>query len=322
MNEEKDGKDPEHPWKNLLVAAREGVMINETNIACFLSVAETLSFTESARRLYLTQQAVSKNVMQLENDCGLELLRRGSRSVTLTPAGERYRDLLQQMKHLYTDETNRIRMLYGTRGQLIDISCQNAVDLGAGLTRAIRRVKEESPDTGVRVNRFSPGELAERLYHSETSLILLYTRYVPDNPEYSCVELFKTGISLLVSCENPNNVEGATYLDFLLEPFVIDAFKNEDEKTTRQRAKHEASLAGLTPERILVVPNPESAYHTAAMGGGILLGTDVSRIPTEYGLTRYRTDSFDTISCVFRANAPEPVKDFVQILQKEYKGTD
>ena len=35
-------------------------MLNETMIRCFLSVAETLSFTEAAKLQYMTQQSVSK----------------------------------------------------------------------------------------------------------------------------------------------------------------------------------------------------------------------------------------------------------------------
>lgn len=76
-------------------------MINETNIACFLSVAETQNFTESARRLFLSQQAVSKNVMQLEADVGFNLIDRAKRGAALTPEGEQYRKLLLQISDTY-----------------------------------------------------------------------------------------------------------------------------------------------------------------------------------------------------------------------------
>ena len=45
-------------------------MINELSIKCFLTLCETLNFTETARVLYMTQQSVSKYIAKLEEDLG------------------------------------------------------------------------------------------------------------------------------------------------------------------------------------------------------------------------------------------------------------
>lgn len=293
-------------------------MINETNIICFLSVCDTLNFTESARRLFLTQQAVSKNIMQLENDCGLILLKRGSRSVALTREGELYRDLLLKVQQIYQEDIEQIHKLTRSYGSTIDISCQNAIDLGAGLTRAVRRMKNDFPDINVRVNRFSPGELTEKLYKSTTDIAILYNRYAPENPEYERIKLFRTGICLLVSCENDKVKEGATYLDFINEPYIIDIFQNENEKLVAQRASKEAEYCGLEPKSVITVPNRESAYHSAAMNSGVLIGTEISRIPPEFGLVSFRTDSSDSVVCIFRKNAVGNIRGFANLLADEY----
>ncbi|MDR0861570.1 MAG: LysR family transcriptional regulator, partial [Oscillospiraceae bacterium] len=65
-------------------------MINETVARCFLILAETLSFTQTARQMYVTQQAVSKCIAKLEDDVGFVLFRRTHHYVRLTPAGEEY----------------------------------------------------------------------------------------------------------------------------------------------------------------------------------------------------------------------------------------
>jgi DNA-binding transcriptional LysR family regulator len=54
----------------------------------FTAVAENLSFTRAAEALYLTQSAVSHQVARLEQQLGVELLRRQGRSVSLTPVGQ------------------------------------------------------------------------------------------------------------------------------------------------------------------------------------------------------------------------------------------
>ena len=66
----------------------------------FLAVAECGSFSEAAKRLFVSHSTTSRAVAALEAELGTTLLRRSSRSVTLTPAGEvlveRAKDLLRQ----------------------------------------------------------------------------------------------------------------------------------------------------------------------------------------------------------------------------------
>jgi len=54
----------------------------------YLLVCEYRSMTQAARRLGLTQPAVSQTIKQLEHGLGSELLDRQSRPLSLTPAGE------------------------------------------------------------------------------------------------------------------------------------------------------------------------------------------------------------------------------------------
>jgi DNA-binding transcriptional LysR family regulator len=57
-------------------------------LRAFVAVAEELSFTRAAQRLFLAQQALSSQVQQLETRLGLRLFERTTRKVALTEAGE------------------------------------------------------------------------------------------------------------------------------------------------------------------------------------------------------------------------------------------
>src|SRR5688572_3699644 len=55
----------------------------------FVAVAEALSFTKAARQLRLAQPSLTRQVRNLENEIGVELLDRAHNRVQLTPAGRR-----------------------------------------------------------------------------------------------------------------------------------------------------------------------------------------------------------------------------------------
>jgi DNA-binding transcriptional LysR family regulator len=63
---------------------------NLNQVAVFLQVVETGSFTAAAQQLGLTPSAVSKNISQLEADLAVRLLVRTTRSLALTDAGTRF----------------------------------------------------------------------------------------------------------------------------------------------------------------------------------------------------------------------------------------
>ena len=61
--------------------------MNLNKLQYFLSVAECLNFTEAARRHYISQTAMSQQILALEQELGVTLFHRSHRQVTLTPAG-------------------------------------------------------------------------------------------------------------------------------------------------------------------------------------------------------------------------------------------
>lgn len=54
----------------------------------FLTVAEEESFAKASKKAFISQQALSKSIMSLEQELGISLFNRGPHGVTLTDAGQ------------------------------------------------------------------------------------------------------------------------------------------------------------------------------------------------------------------------------------------
>jgi len=68
------------------------------SIEAFISVADSGSFSESARRLGLSQPSVSRHINALEDYLGIRLLQRTTRRLSLTEAGQIYYTRARQIQ--------------------------------------------------------------------------------------------------------------------------------------------------------------------------------------------------------------------------------
>ena len=71
--------------------------MNLQQLTTFCMVLSEKSMTAAAQKLFLTQPAVSQQIRQLEEELGTELLVRGVRQVTPTPAGEVLNDYARRI---------------------------------------------------------------------------------------------------------------------------------------------------------------------------------------------------------------------------------
>lgn len=67
-----------------------GVDVDLRKVRYFVAVAELLHFRHAAERLHVAQPALSRQVRALESELGVELFRRDTRKVELTPAGTQF----------------------------------------------------------------------------------------------------------------------------------------------------------------------------------------------------------------------------------------
>ncbi|MEU9980047.1 LysR family transcriptional regulator [Streptomyces sp. NPDC050856] len=88
-------------------------------LRAFVAVAEELHFTRAAARLYLAQQALSRDIRRLERELGAELFVRTTRQVALTADGERLLPYARRV--LAAHDELRAAFAAGGRPLLVDV---------------------------------------------------------------------------------------------------------------------------------------------------------------------------------------------------------
>ncbi|TLS42933.1 LysR family transcriptional regulator [Streptomyces montanus] len=121
-------------------------------LRAFLAVAEELHFTRAAARLYVAQQALSRDIRRLERELKADLFVRTTRQVTLTPDGER---LLPYARRVLEAQDALLAEFRGVdaeqRPLLVDVNSPGLV-----FERILARARELAPDCEL-MARFESG---------------------------------------------------------------------------------------------------------------------------------------------------------------------
>src|SRR6202047_4690048 len=86
----------------------------------FLAVSEASNFSKAAAQLRVAQPALSRQIRDLEEEIGVELLRRSPRGVRLTPEGRLFLEEVRQLLKRTDESVEKVRAL--VRGEYSELN--------------------------------------------------------------------------------------------------------------------------------------------------------------------------------------------------------
>jgi len=117
------------------------------HLRSFVAVAEELSFSKAAHRMYVSQQALSRIIQQLERELGTRLLERTTRQVQLTAAGEALLESGRRSLDAVSAAFEEARRAANESAELrVDVS-SSGLQTGAEI---LRRMRRQHPSIAVR----------------------------------------------------------------------------------------------------------------------------------------------------------------------------
>lgn len=137
----------------------------------FLAVAERLNFRSAAEQVHLTQQAVSKSILQLEHELGVQLFERGRQSVLLTESGKMLipyvRDIIADIKRF----EDAVADVVGNRHGQLRIGATPTL-LEEIVPTTLHAFLEEYPDTRVVVERGDFPLLRDMMLQGQLDMVM------------------------------------------------------------------------------------------------------------------------------------------------------
>src|SRR5699024_7935816 len=134
-----------------------------------LAVAEEGTFNRAAKRLHLSQQALSTSIQTLEREIGVRLLDRGRNTLTVLPAGQALIADGRALHGAAHSAVQRARRIGRGAAETLRIGHTPAVT-GDEVSTLLRQASNVHPDLTGEVNQRYPDELSGQLLAGELDL--------------------------------------------------------------------------------------------------------------------------------------------------------
>ncbi|WP_150683768.1 LysR substrate-binding domain-containing protein [Pandoraea iniqua] len=236
------------------------------DLRLFAEVVEHGSFTAAARHLGLQTSKLSRRVRALEEELGVRLLNRTSRSLSLTETGRQFH---QHCLALVAESRAAKDLIDQTRSQpqgTVRISCPLGL-LRSGITAIISRYVQENPQVQVLLDATN-----RRVDVIEEGLdFAIRVRLPPlDDTDLAVRQLGQSALVLVASPALAKQYAAPASLDALKDwPTLSMASKNE--RHTWQLIDAEGRVASLTHRPRLATDDLDSLRMAAMTGVGVAL---------------------------------------------------
>ena len=240
----------------------------------FLVVADELHFGRAAERLHITQPPLTVAVRRLERELGVQLFDRTTRRVTLTAAGQAFRERIQAAVAELDDAAGDVADVAAGRSGKIRVGFVSSASYTT-VPEAIRAFRQQRPRIDLVLHPLTSGEQIEQLLDGNLDLGLI--RDPGDVPGLN-LELLSTEDLVVVLPEthqlaamqeiHPQELEGEPMILFpyrLMPGFVARVLRLFDSLPTPpivvQQAIHQETVLGLVAAGLGMSVLPESVQR-------------------------------------------------------------
>jgi DNA-binding transcriptional LysR family regulator len=237
--------------------------LRQLEILC--AIAETGSFTGAGDKLHVSQSAVSRQVLLLEDELGEPVFIRQGRGAVPTRAGQTLIALGRRLLDDLTSTVGQIRDEHRQLGGTVRIAGGMTVCLYV-LPALLKQFRRAHPQVDVKLITGATPRLVRQLRTGLADLALLTLPI--EEPSFVVVPALREELLLVMPPDHP--LAGRPKVrpkDLALEPFVLF----EPQSNTRRAADRLFTEFGITPRVVLETENVEILKALVGIGMGLTI---------------------------------------------------
>jgi len=229
----------------------------------FNHLAGSLHFGRTSRAMNVTPSALTRTIQRLEEEVGEALFVRDNRSVTLTQAGERFREyadhVLRGWEELHNDLSRDEEALRG------DISIYCSVTAAYSiLPRILGRFRAVHPEVHIKLQTGDAAQALDKLENGEADLTIAA---LPDNrpARLTCLKIIETPLVFIAPRPAGEGAgPGSSAIDWHRTPVIM-----AEQGLSRERAERWFAEKKVVPNIYAHVAGNEAIIAMVSLGCGI-----------------------------------------------------
>lgn len=281
-------------------------------LKAFLVIAETQTFTAGARRLNITQAAISMQIRQLEDELGIQLFTRTPRKVIITEAGEALLERARKILNEHDGAVAEIAEIAGGQFGRLRIGTASGTFAVNQLPSIILQLRVLRPYADTSVHSGTSHELVERILNGEVDIA--FVSLPVENLNITTESLFRDELVAIAHPAHPRaneremNAAALANEDLILGEQggntrrMIDEFfakENVRPHIVMELARQEAIIEMVQNDLGVGMAGSKSVAKSVADGKLVTWAIKGASIKWELGLARLRGGHFSPIAQEF-----------------------
>lgn len=286
------------------------------HIEYFVETCGYKSMSQAAEALFISQQALSRCIQNLEEELGCKLFRRTVKGSTLTEEGKYFYDQFNPIVQSYRNTLSRTLAHLERRPQKVTFACAPLI-FGVLDTELLFDFQEANPSILLERMEMTDQEVDAYVEADENHFGMLA---IPENrhgQRFDYVPVKTLPLRLYVHKDNPlAKLEQVEFRMLKNEEFLAMEKRSHYHSTLRDKAK----ACGFTPNILYESADISELYKLVDRGKGVFLAIDSATVAPRYPNIRvvpFADESLTyCIAFIFQNydSLPVPAKKFIEFI--------
>lgn len=295
--------------------------MNISQISYFIAVADHLSFTKAADKLFISQPSLSRQILLMEKELGMALFTRAGREIHLTNEGELLYEGLKKLYGDYETLVSRARQVQAGYSGTLEIGILDGMCIGDFMPRVFRHFRKHYPHIEITLHSATFDDLLDELYNVKLDLIFSVQFNVIGREQLHFEVVRDAYDYIIFNKSHPlAGKSGLTLRDFQHDTFVMISPK--DNARSSELIFEACQRAGFSPE-VVYAPTIQDQMLWIEAGVGVSILDTYNNLLNNPNIVAVPLQSHWSPSMVvawYRQNHNPGIPLFLKALREAVKG--